>query len=52
MTIVRVGRKDGLCMEFEFDYDMDAFNFYVDAKEHYREDDLEIEMTNEEGEKR
>ena len=43
--VVRIGRKgiDGY-MEFEFDNGMDAYTFYSDAKDHYREDDMLIFM--------
>ncbi len=49
MTIVMISRSDDRCMEFAFDNEMDAFNFYASAKDSYREDDLCICMT-EEGE--
>lgn len=49
MTIIRIGRKEGTCMEFEFESGMDAFVFYSMAKDSYREDDLQVTMT-EEGE--
>jgi len=50
MTIVKIGRKESdKCMEFEFDYPMDAFVFYSQAKNSYREDDMVIAME-EEGE--
>ena len=43
--VVRMGRRD--CddyLEFAFDDGMDAYTFYSDAKDHYREDDLIIVM--------
>lgn len=51
MTVVMLGRqnKDG-CMEFSFDSAMDAFTFYAQAKDSYREDDIYIAMV-EEGDK-
>lgn len=50
MTVVRIGnKKNAFPLEFEFDAEMDAFNFYSEAKDHYREDDFIITMT-EEGE--
>jgi len=50
MTVVMIGKKNGKeALEFSFDYDQDAFEFYMSAKEHYREDDLAIVML-EEGE--
>lgn len=50
MTVVRIGSKrNKFPLEFAFDEEMDAFNFYARAKDHYREDDLIITMT-EEGE--
>ena len=51
-TIVRIGsKKNPFPLEFKFDDDegMDAYNFYSEAIDHYREDDLIIVMT-EEGE--
>lgn len=43
--IVRMGRKGSDdFMEFEFDDGMDAYTFYSEAKDHYREDDLLIFM--------
>ena len=51
MTIVRFGKKGSKeCMEFSFDEPMDAFTFYTEAIDHYREDDLSIDMTEEEKE--
>lgn len=50
MTIIRIGRKESKTyLEFEFPSAMDAFVFYAGARDAYREDDLEITMT-EEGE--
>lgn len=51
MTVVMLGRqnKDG-CMEFSFDSAMDAFTFYAQAKDSYREDDIYIAMVDEGGE--
>lgn len=49
-TIIRIGsKKNPFPLEFKFDDGMDAFQFYADARDHYREDDLIITMT-EEGE--
>ena len=51
MTIVKIGRKESdKCMEFEFDYPMDAFVFYSQAKNSYRENDMVIAMEEEEEE--
>lgn len=50
MTVVRIGRKGDGCMEFEFPTVMDAFTFYAQAKDSYREDDLFISMGEEDGE--
>jgi len=48
MTIVKIGRKeDKQPMEFEFHGVMDAYVFYATAKDTYREDDMEIVMTEE-----
>lgn len=47
MTIVMIGRKGKGCMEFEFASAMDAFTFYAQAKDSYREDDLSIAMVEE-----
>ena len=51
MTVVMIGKKGkkGTGMEFSFDSAMDAFTFYAQAKDSYREDDLVIAMV-EEGE--
>lgn len=50
MTIVRIGRKGSAdYLEFAYENAMDAFMFYAQAKDAYREDDLVIDMT-EEGE--
>ena len=51
MTVIRIGRKDSKewPMEFSFQNAMDAFVFYSQASDSYREDDMEITMT-EEGE--
>ena len=50
MTVVRIGNKaNKYPLEFAFEHEMDAFNFYTEAKDHYREDDFIITMT-EEGE--
>lgn len=50
MCIVRIGRVTSKePMQFSFDSTMEAFNFYVEAKESYREDDLVIDII-EEGE--
>jgi hypothetical protein len=47
MTIIQIGRKDSqmLPMEFEFDDELAAFALYASCKDHYREDDLYINMT-------
>ena len=43
--VVRMGRKGGKeYLEFSFPHGMDAFQFYSEAKDHYREDDLLIFM--------
>lgn len=48
MTVVRIGnKKNAFPLEFEFDEEMDAFNFYSEAKDHYRENDFIITMTEE-----
>ena len=48
MTVIRIGRRDSSeYMEFAFDDAMDAFNFYSEVKDHYREDDLVISMVEE-----
>ena len=45
MAIVRMSRKnDTTPMEFEFESVMEAFAFYVSAKESYREDDIVIDV--------
>lgn len=52
MTVVRISRStDTQPMEFEFKTEMDAFNFYADAKSTYREEDLVIEMEGENDER-
>lgn len=52
MTIIQIGRKDSktLPMEFEFDDELAAFALYASCKDHYREDDLYINMTESEEE--
>ena len=48
MTIVSIGRQDSKnCMNFAFEDEIMAFGFYALAKDHYREDDLCICMTEE-----
>lgn len=48
MVVVKISRKaDIQPMEFAFETEMDAFNFYADAKSTYREEDLVIEMEGE-----
>lgn len=50
MTLVLMGKKNGKdCLMFEFEHAMDAFVFYSQAKDTYREDDLHIVMLEEEG---
>lgn len=52
MTIIQIGRKDSqmLPMQFEFDDELAAFALYASCKDHYREDDLYINMTESEEE--
>ena len=52
MTIIQIGRKGSktLPMEFEFDDELAAFALYASCKDHYREDDLYINMTESEEE--
>jgi hypothetical protein len=52
MTIIQIGRKDSqmIPMQFEFDEEMEAFALYALCKDHYREDDLYINMTESEEE--
>lgn len=51
MTVIKIGNKHSTsAMEFAFDHEIDAFNFYTEVKDHYREDDLIIVME-EEGDK-
>jgi hypothetical protein len=53
MTVVRIGnKKNPFPLEFEFDEEMDAFNFYSEAKDHYRENDFIIAMTEEKEEEK
>ena len=48
MTTVTIGRNGSKeCMEFAFDDPMGAYIFYTSVCDHYREDDLAIEMTEE-----
>lgn len=52
MTLIMMGRKGAKGgMEFAFENAMDAFVFYSQAKDTYREDDLVIAMVEEEKEK-
>ena len=52
MTIIQIGRKESqmLPMQFEFDDELAAFALYASCKDHYREDDLYINMTESEEE--
>ena len=52
MTIIQIGRKGSqmLPMQFEFDDELAAFALYASCKDHYREDDLYINMTESEEE--
>lgn len=49
MTLVQISRlREPTFMEFAFEEETEAFAFYALAKDHYREDDLCICMTEEE----
>ena len=48
MTTILLGRKDSTePLRFEFESDIMGFAFYVEAKDHYAEDDLVVQMEEE-----